>query len=110
LEQFLEEIPKKIFRVVCQFKWRQIVLLRMIRNCPETMDLLESNPILTWFCADAIAKNETSISQVRDIISSKRRDICAFVGIEATDSMVKIVSVLPTHLSAGIRLSDIIIA
>jgi hypothetical protein len=92
LEQFFSEIPTEVLRIISPFKWRQFVLLRMIRHCPETLELLQSNPVLTWFCADAIAKSEVPAPKAREIIMAKRRDICAFVGLPATDSMVKILS------------------
>jgi len=91
-EQFFSEIPKEVLRIISPFKWRPIVLLRMLRHCPETLELLQSNPVLAWFCADAIAKSEVSAPKAREIIMAKRRDICAFVGLPATDSMVKMLS------------------
>jgi hypothetical protein len=92
LEQFFSEIPKEVIRAISPFKWRQFVLLRMLRHCPETLELLQSNPALAWFCADAIAKSEVPAHKAREIIMSKRRDICAFAGLPATEAMVKTLS------------------
>jgi hypothetical protein len=88
--EFFSEIPKKVMTAISPFKWRQFVLLRMIRHCPETMDLLQSNPVLAWLCADVIAKSELPVQKAREIIMAKRKDICAFAGLPATDSMVRI--------------------
>jgi hypothetical protein len=89
LEQFFSEIPKEVIRIIMPFKWRQFVLLRMTRHCPETLELLQSNPALAWFCADAIAESEVPTPKTREIILAKRRDICAFAGLPATESMVR---------------------
>lgn len=89
MEPFYSEIPKEAIRAVGPFKWRQFVLLRLIRHCPETLELLQSNPVLAWLCADAIAAQEVPVPKAREIILARRRDICAFAGLAATESMVR---------------------
>ncbi len=90
LDEFFSDIPKEVIRAITPFKWRQFVLLRMIRHFPETMELLQSNPLLAWFCADSIAEIEIPVSEVRNLLMKKRRDICGFIGLSSTDAMVKL--------------------
>jgi hypothetical protein len=92
LVEFYSEFPAEVLCAVAPFKWRQFVLLRMIRHCPETLELLHSNPVLAWLCADTIARNEIPAPKAREVIMAKRRDICAFVGLPAIESIVKTLS------------------
>jgi hypothetical protein len=107
LDEFYCEIPTEVINAVAPFKWRQFVLLRMIRHCPETLELLQSNPVLTWLCADAIATSETPATKACDIIMARRRDICGFAGLPATESMVKILGKMGSDAYTQILFNDL---
>jgi hypothetical protein len=92
LQKFFNDIPPEVISAVRPFQWRQFVLLKMVRYRPETLELIQSNPVLAWFLADAIALKEVPISEGCEWVYRKRKDILEFAGIPSTDSIVKTLS------------------
>ncbi len=92
LRGFFNDIPQKVISAVRPFQWRQFVLLKMVRYRPETLELIQSNPVLAWFLADAIALKQIPISDGCEWVYRKRKDILEFAGIPSTDSIVKTLS------------------
>lgn len=85
-----------MFAAVRPFRWRQLVLLRMVLQCPETLQLLKSSPVLGWLLADKIAKKEISIEEGCAWVFKKRKLILRFVGGPETESGVKFVAKIRT--------------
>lgn len=92
LEMFFREIPVEIKDIVRSFKWRQFILLKMILQCPEMLELMQSNPMLAWLLADAAAEKEIPLSEARLWVLRKRKEILQFVCGNASESVVKVLS------------------
>lgn len=92
LEEFFQEIPSEILNAISPFKWRQFILLKMIRICPEMLELLQSNPMLAWLLADAITERQIPLSEAKQWIFRKRKDILQFVGGTGSESGVRVLS------------------
>jgi hypothetical protein len=92
LQGFFNDIPSEVIDAVRPFQWRQFVLLKMVRHQPETLELLQSNPVLAWFLADAIASKEIPISVGCKWVLRKRKDILEFVGMPSSDPIIKTLS------------------
>ncbi|MBD3344230.1 MAG: hypothetical protein GF401_04120 [Chitinivibrionales bacterium] len=92
LDEYAETFPPGVVENVKHFAWRQIMLLKMIRQCPQTMDLLESNPVLAWLLADEIAGQKIPVDEGARWALCKRRAILRLIGINATESYVRILA------------------
>jgi len=92
LDAFVTDIPLDVRDAVAPFTWRHFVLLRMIRLCPQTIELVQSNPMLAWILADTIAVQEIPMTDAVKWVFRKRREILDFcMGIDS-ESVVRTLS------------------
>ena len=91
-DEFFYEMPADVIRIIRPFKWRQCMLLKMMRQCPEILELIQSNPVLAWLLADSIAEKKIPLSEGCSWVFRKRREILAFIGIPASESTVRTLS------------------
>jgi hypothetical protein len=92
VQGFFNDIPQEVISAVRPFQWRQFVLLKMVRHRPAMLELLQSNPVLAWLLADAIASKEIPISVGSKWVLRKRKDILEFAGMPSSNSLVKTLS------------------
>lgn len=107
LQGFFNDIPQEVITAVQPFQWRQFVLLKMVRHRPEMLELIQSNPVLAWFLADAIASKEIPISMGCKWVLRKRKDILEFAGIPSSDSIVKTLSRIKSEEYTQILFEDL---
>jgi len=94
VQQFSAGIPIRVLRGVQPFQWRQFVLLRMVRRAPQTIELLESNPMLAWILADTITTRQIPISDAVGWVFKRRREILAFCTEIDSESVVRTLSMI----------------
>jgi hypothetical protein len=92
LQGFLNDFPQEVISAVRPFQWRQFVLLKMVRHRPETLELIQSNPALAWFLADAIASKAVLLSKGCEWVFRKRKDILEFAGMPSSNSIIRTLS------------------
>jgi len=107
LQGFFDDIPQEVINAVQPFQWRQFVLLKMVRHRPETLELIQSNPVLAWFLADAIASKEIPISVGCKWVLRKRKDILEFAGMLSSRSIIKTLSRIKSEEYTQILFEDL---
>jgi hypothetical protein len=107
LKGFFDDIPREVITAISPFQWRQFVLLKMVRHQPETLELLQSNHVLAWLLADAIASKEIPISVGCKWVLRKRKDILEFAGMPSSASIIKTLSRIKSEEYTQILFEDL---
>jgi hypothetical protein len=89
LLDFAAGIPANVKRALRPFSWRQFILLKVVRRCPQTPELIESNAMLAWLLADTLAAKEIPIVEGCAWVFKKRREILDFCGVPGSESAVR---------------------
>ena len=90
IERYALGIPPEVRDVLKPFRWRQLVLLRMIRHHPEVLELCRSNPLLAFMLADTIVEKGIPIRESGTWAFKKRKEMVSFVGGLPSEAMVKV--------------------
>ena len=91
IERYALGIPTEVRGVLKPFRWRQFVLLRMIKDFPKIIELCQSNPLLALIMADTIVEKGIPVRDGCLWAFKKRKEIIAFAGGLASESMVRVI-------------------
>jgi len=99
VRDFFSNVPIDVRDAIAPFESRRWDLLLMAARCPESIDLIKTNPALAYCAASCQAFGPYSANhaarRTRLLIHSRRRDICGALGFPAAQSTVSILAKIP---------------
>jgi hypothetical protein len=87
---FVLGIPEQIRAQAGKFTYRQILVLRLVRQSREAEDLLHCSPLLLWLLAGAVNPSTFPVERARDVLCWKRKEILREILNGHTESQVRL--------------------
>ncbi|MBI4028435.1 MAG: PcfJ domain-containing protein [Verrucomicrobia bacterium] len=117
-EYLLVNVPAEVREWIGPYPIGQWRILRMIAHCPRFLDLVQCNPALAFALASyeafrppacvavprqlelfpekiQVSGAQNPMETVRQLIPTRQRDLCGWLGFQPTESTVKILRKLP---------------
>ncbi len=97
-EAFLQVIPASIRNAILKFPAQHFTLLRCISQCPEIMELLETNPLLGYMVAthEPWPSIPVTAAQLGAVLRLPRRQLLARLGFETpSNAMLRVIGKVP---------------
>ncbi len=111
VRDFFSNLPLDVRDAIAPFETRRWNLLLMAARCPESLDLIKSNPALAYCAASRRAFGPYSSNhaerRMRFLTRSRRREICGPLGFPAAESTVSILRKIPASACEVPRLRAI---
>jgi hypothetical protein len=99
VRDFFSNVPLDVRDAIAPFETRRWYLFLMAARCPESLDLITSNPALAYCAASCRAfgpySSNHAARRTRLLIHSRRREICGALGFPASESTVSILRKIP---------------
>lgn len=76
-------------QIVAPYKWRQLSMLRLLRNSPQAWDLAQDCPLLLWLLADRVNEGDLTLNQACRLLQERRDQILAYILGYASRSLLR---------------------
>jgi hypothetical protein len=92
---FFQTIPLEVRNAIRKFPSRQFHVLSLIARVPGALDLVYSNPVLTWMLASNWCFHKPPVQRpleaARRLVRRKQREILEWLGFPKRESAVRII-------------------